>query len=398
MSGGLRRLARLLAAAAGAALLALLVIRVSATNALLQLGPEMAAMLAPRHSGVLLGRAHRELRVAGDPSEAAERDALTAFDSAPLSEVPLLVAARRAIARGDGAAADRLLAAALRRNPRSRPALLLALDRQVRAGRSAEAAQTMAVLARLFSEAGQLLVSELARMAADPATRAAVRHAMASDPRLRADVLEALARRGDDAAIFALAGPSAGAEPPRWHGLLVEALVDRGDTARAYQVWRRLAGVGEGAPAAGIYDPGFAGRPGPPPFNWAFETSGDGFAEPSAGALEAEYFGRRDVTLASQLLLLPPGRYQLAFEAEGQAEGQDGRLAWTIACKADGREIGSVPIAGVDFTPGRIAGSFVVPASGCPAQWLRLAGAAAEFPKPQQVRIRGLTLTRRGAP
>jgi hypothetical protein len=67
-----------------------------------------------------------------------------------------------------------------------------------------------------------------------------------------------------------------------------------------------------------------------------------------------------------------------------------------ISCHPSGRPIGEVPITGVDYTPKTISGSFTVPASGCPAQWLRLVGKASEFPKEQQVTIRALRLEKAG--
>jgi hypothetical protein len=396
VSAGLLRIARLLLALAAAFLLGLLVIRVSATNALMEMGPESGAMLSPDHSGVLISRAYQELRRAGVPSAETTQGALEGFDSAPLSEVPLLIAAREALARDEGERADRLLAVALRRNPRSRPGLLLQLDRHVRAGREREAAALMPVLARLFSVSGPLLVSELARMAADPENRPTIRRAMETDPNLRTDLLETLARRGADPDLIVdLAGPpAAGEDPPPWHGLLVEAFVERGEIGRALEIWQRLAGVERDG---GVYDPGFAGLPGPAPFNWAFETSGDGFAEPAANGLQAEYYGRNDATLASQLLALSPGRYSITFEVEGQAEGADGRLSWTVTCRTGPGGL-EVPITGVDYAPRRISGSFVVPADGCASQWLRLVGQAAEFPKTQQVVIRDLRIAPEGRP
>jgi hypothetical protein len=41
--------------------------------------------------------------------------------------------------------------------------------------------------------------------------------------------------------------------------------------------------------------------------------------------------------------------------------------------------------------------SFTVPAQGCRAQWLRLAGVAAEFPNEQSVTIRNIKLAKDGS-
>lgn len=397
---GRRRLGRIALAAAGAALLGLLVVRISAADALFEADPAWALGLAPNHPETRLHLAHDQLRVAGAVAPETELAALEAFERAPLSEVPLLVAARRALDAGDGEAADRLLAAALRRNPRSRYGLLLQLDRDVRDGRSAEAAGRMVALARLFSDAGGFLVAELARMAGNPESRPAVARVMAADPEVRLNLLEQLARTAEDPeTVLALAAATGRDDPaqgtPRWQRRLLDTLVARGDAPTAMRIWRRLVGIGEGAPV-GLYDGDFAGLPGPPPFNWDLATGADGYAERAADGLEVEYQARNPARLASQLIVLPPGRYELAFEAEGQAEGDAGRLAWTIACHPGERAIASVPIAGVGYTPRRIAGAFSVPATGCSAQWLRLEGMSAEFPKPQQATIRRLRIARSG--
>lgn len=400
-SGGTSHLVTILATCVAAILLVVLVIRFSAVNALMQAGPGAADLLAPNHSEAVLDRVMDQVRLTGNPAPEVENEAMQAFDKVPLSEVPFVIRARQALARGDGAAADRLLETALRRNPRSRFALLLQLDRDVREGRSRQAAANMATLTRLFSDVGDFLIAELARMAIVPETRTAVSRVMESDPQIRERVLEQLAQRGaDPATILQLAGAQARGptptETPRWLGLMLDGMVARGEAAEARSIWLRMAGADAASQADNIYDSGFAGLPGPPPFNWDLEMSADGFAERGAGELETEYYGRREARLASQLILLAPGRYRLSFEALGQAEGDAGRLAWTVTCHPGDNRLVEVAIADVDFTPKRFSGEFTVPETGCASQWLRLVGTSAEFPKTQQVKIKGLQITRAG--
>jgi hypothetical protein len=393
----------LLVAAAGALLLAWLVLRVSAANALMEDGPQAAAAWAPNHPEVQLDLARDELQLTGDPSPETRRAAFEAFRRLPLSDVPLLIGARQAMAADQEEAADRLLAMAARRNPRSRYTLLLELDRHVARGRTAEAAETIGVLTRFFPEVGDLLVAELGRMAADPASRDAVRHVMDSDPQIRTNVLEQLARDGGDPdMILALAGPqarfSARKEAPRWQRLLLDRMVERGQLDEALRIWSRIVGVEPQARAGGVYDPGFEGLAGPPPFNWSLELSSDGLVEHAgSGGLLAQYYGRSNAVLASQLILLAPGAYQIGFDAEGEADGEQGRLAWVVECHPGGRRLVEIPITGVDFTGKRLSGSFTVPGAGCPGQWLRLVGTAAEFPEDQQVTISGLRIAQAGA-
>ncbi|WP_129793613.1 hypothetical protein [Sphingosinicella sp. CPCC 101087] len=388
----------LLLAAIGALLLGWVVVRVSAANALIESRPAAAPVGATGQAEAQLELARAELQLAGTPSEETVRSAHEAFRRLPLSDVPLLIGVRRAMDAGEDDKADRLLAMAARRNPRSRYTLLLELDQHVRRGRTAEAAETIAVLTRFFPEVGDFLVGELGRMAGDPASRGAVRKVMETDPRIRTSVLEQLAREGADPdLILALAGPqgrqAARSETPRWQRLMLDRMVERGRVDEALRVWTSLVGVDPAARAAGIYDAEFRALPGPPPFNWDLELGSDGFAErDGSGGLHVQYYGRGNAVLASQLLTLAPGTYEVGFDVEGEADGEHGQLAWTVTCHPGGGRLVAVPITGVDFASRRLSGSFTVPASGCLGQWLRLVGTAAEFPEDQQVTVTGLRI------
>jgi hypothetical protein len=388
----------ILSAVAGALVLIWLAVQVSAANALLEGTGEAAPAWAADSAYLRLDQAGDELQLSGDPTDETVRAALAAFRRAPLSDVPLLIGARQALAAGRDAQADRLIEMAARRNPRSRYTLLLELDRNIRRGRTAEAAETMGVLTRFFPEVGDFLVAELARMAADPASRAAVRHVMETDPQLRTAVLEQLARDGGDPdVVIALAGPqarlAARADAPRWQRLLLDGLVGRGQPGEALRIWSRLVGPEAPVRVGGIYDPDFAGLPGPPPFNWSLAAGADGFAERAGGGgLYAQFFGRGDAELASQLILLEPGSYRLVFKVAGEADGEHGLLAWTVACHPGGQRLVAIPIPEVDFAARQLVADFRVPQSGCASQWLRLVGTAAEFPEDQQITITDLRI------
>lgn len=369
------RKSRLVAGALGAVVVVWLVFRVSVANALFDSRSNAAPALAPKHPEAALAAARL-----GQPG--------SGLSEAPLAEEPFLLAARRAIQAGDTEGAKALLDEALRRNPRSREGLLLRLDQQLRRNQVSDAAVTIAVLSRLLPDSGPFLIGELARLARDPDVRGALDGVLETDAGMRTELLEALARQGADPdAIFSLAGPVARAAPgatPRWQTIMLDELVSRGQATRARQVWNRLAGL-ERTPS-GVYDAEFAGLPGPQPFNWRFEASPAGFAEPSAGgALFVEFYGREDAVLGEQLLSLPPGEYRISFDAEGDADGEGGRLAWTVTCQANRRALASVPVAGLESSR-TFSATFSVP-DGCPAQWLRLTGKFGEFPEDQRMTV-----------
>jgi hypothetical protein len=387
----------LLLAAAFVLLILWLVIRVSIANALLGFRPELAAALSPDHPLAVLALVGNDQQAA--TSSARADAAYGLLERTPLAEEPLLLAARIADQRGETERAVRLLDEVIHRNPRSRTGHLLRLDQQLRQNRVEDATVTIAVLSRLLPASQRLLIEELARMADDPVARGAIARVIETDHRTRTYLLEALARQGADPdTIFSLAGPlepSAPGDAPRWHTQMLDELVARGQVAQARQAWSRLAGVEH--PGHQVYDPDFAGLPGPPPFNWHFHATSEGFAELARGAsgLYVEYYGRRDADLGGQLLTLPPGGYRLSFYAEGSADGEGGRIAWTVTCHPDGSTLTRMPITDVKLSSERFSGTFAVPAS-CPAQWLRLTGTSGEFSKDQRVTIKEFRIAGRG--
>ena len=314
----------------------------------------------------------------------------------PLASEPYLFLAMRALEQRDLARAERLLTEARRRNPRQRLVRLALLGTYLQTNRIPEASNEIAVLVRLVPRTSQLLVPELARLAAQRETADAVVAAVGSDP-LMAHVLAQLARQNADPDhLLRLARRQPrGSDDTGWQGIMLDGLVRQGQVRRAQQLWQRLVGV-SGA-AALLYDPRFEGRPGPMPFNWTLSSSGPGVAESApGGALDVEYFGRESAPLASQLLALAPGRYRLAMRVEGDAKGDGSRIEWQVACAPSGPPLGTTVLRDVSYNPRDLSLEFTVPASGCQGQWLRLQGVAAEFPATQSARISELSLRRAG--
>ncbi len=129
----------------------------------------------------------------------------------------------------------------------------------------------------------------------------------------------------------------------------------------------------------------------PAPFNWTLTSSTLGLAERQAGGrLHIVYYGQEDGTLATQLLLLKPGRYRLAMQISGETP-HAGSLSWNLAC-ADSK----APLFSLALNdPRRAAGgvTFEVPA-GCVAQNFVLAATSPDIPQQADVTISGLRLTR----
>ena len=394
--------ARLLVVAAGSILLAWLVVRTSAVDALIRRNPMAAAIVAPDNSRVKIALAMVEFRLnGGRVTEAGREGAFSALARSPLAEDPFMLAGIDALARGDEEKGEALLAETRRRDPRSRTARLILLDRYLRTSRTSEAGVEIAVLNRLIAQAAEVLVPELARMISDPRTGGALIGLLRDDPDMRDAVLGKLASGGADPDLILRVARSTGAggrsgPAPAWQPAMLSKMVEKGDVERAHLLWRGFSGANEADPAT-PYDGNFRGLPGPAPFNWQLLSSPAGVAERTqAQSLDVEYYGRERAALASQLLMLKPGRYRLSFRAEGDATGEGSRLAWLVSCAGGaGAQLLEAPLQRVGSTPKVIAAAFTVPA-GCPAQWLRLTGIPDEFPTGQSATIADLRIKPEG--
>jgi hypothetical protein len=364
--------------------------------------PAAAARFAPGDPRLPMAQAMLEFRQkAGAVTPATSRRAVEALGDVPLAEEPFLLAGLSALVAEKPAEAAPLLSEARRRNPRSRVARLLLLDRHLRTGNVDAAAEELAALGRLIPEARRVLVPELAKLASRPDSAAAVAAVLRRDPEMRPNVLEHLA--SSDASpdvVLRLAEQSGGVprgETSEWQRRLLQRLVERNDLRRARTLWARFAGAEGAGAGGGLYDPRFQRLPGPPPFNWAFSGTGAGVAEPTRSqALQVEYYGRAEVELASQLLMLAPGRYRLAFRAAGNTPGQSSAVSWRVSCHPGGSELAALPIHKLSYTPAVRTGDFTVPAN-CQAQWLRLTGTPSEFPAAHSITISDLQIRPAGA-
>jgi hypothetical protein len=382
---------------------AILVVRTAFVYQLAMAAPGVAAQIAPHHPRVVSGRVQAELAgglgLVGAPTAQAARDALR---RAPMMEEPLLLAGIDAMQAGDNSRAAQLLAKVLERDPRSELTRLLMLEVDLRNGDVNRAVSDMAILGRLLTNFTAIFVPELARLARDPGTVRTLAATLRSDPEMLAEVLRNLASSGADPRLVldlakALPPGPAGPNTAEWREPLLRALVERGQFSDARMLWAAFAAVDSRSGEYGIYDGAFRGLPGLPPFNWSLAAGEYGAAErDKAGGIQVEYYGRDPGQLAEQLLVLPPGRYRLAFRAEGDVNDVQHRLFWKVQCSGkDGALLVQIPIANLTYDGRTIAADFAVPA-GCPGQWLRLVGQPTEFPKIENVTIREIRIQRHG--
>lgn len=209
-------------------------------------------------------------------------------------------------------------------------------------------------------------------------------------PRLEALLLDVLAADARDGrlALYLWSGRSDEGSR-RWQERLIRSLVSAGSFAEAGSAWSRFSG----GLAAGQADPEFqSGRLAP--FGWTFSSDSAGIAEAQGqGRLHLLYYGRSDKVLASQLLMLRPGRYRLSMQVT-EAAPTTGSLGWSVRCVPSSAEAASLPLGRV--RSGALATAFVVPAAGCGAQWLELKGTAPEFAEQAEATIAKFRLAREG--
>lgn len=380
--------ARLAAAAALSLLAGWWVVKTSAVEGLVRRNPAAAAAVAPRHPVPRLALATEGVELGmGRVDPAQQRRAADALAAAPLAAEPFLLAGLAAFAGGRDAEAQALLEEARRRNPRLRETRLFLLERYLRDGRVEEAGIELGALRRLVPGVVQALAPQLAALVRDERSGAQLIRLLGRDPPVRQAVLGQLAASGADPDLIlriARASPMAASpEGLPWQIQLLHALVQRGDLARALRLWRDFAGLPAEPGSKAVHDGRFEGLPGAAPFNWALNSGSAGTAERiPAPALQVEYYGRETVDLAQQLMVLAPGRYRLQFRAEGNAKGDDSRLAWRIFCAGSASPLAEFVLRDVAAAPRTMGGEFTVPA-GCAGQSLRLSGIAGEFPGTQ---------------
>ncbi len=396
------RIAALLVTLPAGAFLGWQIVKAGVAQAWASANPPAVAQVAPEHPSARIGLAMLEFRLRGGRvSPQARAAAVDALGDHPLAEEPFLISGVTALAEGDIKRGEALLLEAKRRNPRSRMARLLLLDRFLRTNRPAEAAVELGTLTVLVPRTGEVLIPQLANMVTDPKTAGTLKAALQNNPGLLNAVLSRLASTGTSADTILALAASGGPTPPgvdtSWQAVLVNRLAEGGDIARAYRLWREFGKVSAPAEGKGLYDPGFQGLPGSAPFNWRLVANAEGVAEAAAGGgLQAAFYGRSDVELAAQLLMLKPGRYRIRFRAEGDAKGESSRMTWTLSCHGSKAVLVQLPLVNITYAPRQLAAAFTVPASACQAQWLRLNGAAAEFPAEQTATIRDLQIVPEG--
>ena len=356
--------------------------------------PGLSTRLWTAHPTVLRADAMRGVAEAGiavGPPSAGTTAALDRIAREdPLSADPFLVQAALAVRKLDYRRAEALLVEARRREPRSPATRFLLADLYLRSGRPIPAMNEMAVLNRFVPASAAGLAPALAAYASDRRTLPQIKNILRTYPELEDPLLSQLSTDSRNAgAVLALASPKrpgALAAPP-WQAQLLGQLVANGQYRRAHEVWARFAGVED--QRSGLFNPTFDKSSAPPPFNWELSQGSGGVADAQSGGLNLLYFGREDLSLAQQILLLAPGSYSLSMTVSGRFAGN--RIAWVATCLPANR-----PVLNLALTKaGAVVGKFSVDTS-CASIRLALNAEGTEFPERSEFRVEQLQLAKAG--
>lgn len=374
-------------------LLAAEVARITVAARLAPSDPLTAARIAPEIPPVLAATVMADIGAAAAAGTAPRPETLADLRQlaaiAPLRPEPFLVNAALAERAGDSARSVELLTQARLRSPRSAAARYLLADNLLRGGNVIGALREMAVVSRLLPGASVQLVPALAQYARTPGARDELAAVVRANPLLKRPLLNALAADPANAELaLALAGRDLRSPDPKdkaWKSRLLQGVVARRDYPGAYALWRKLAGV-PGGPAPLLYNGSFRQTEAPPPFDWTYASGrGGGVAEPANGRLRVLYYGREDLVLASQLLLLKPGAYR--FQAPTSGTAAPDALSWKLTCAGSKKELMALNVGAA----GRA--TFTVP-PGCSAQRLALSGRSSDMPEDSDVLIGPIALAK----
>lgn len=175
---------------------------------------------------------------------------------------------------------------------------------------------------------------------------------------------------------------------------ILGALVNRGAHGRAYALWRSQLPANIRPARPQVNAPDFGDFPGGYPFAWTLsQDGGDGAVQADGGGIEIRYSGQRALTLASQMLVMPPGQYSLTVSGGGRPLKAAG-LEWVIRCVGDSTLLGKIDLGALSATQREARADITVPSS-CHAQTLSLIGTASLFPTESVFTVRSVNLIAR---
>ena len=375
--------------------LAALVVRNALIDAYAHSNPARGAAVWPGHPSVIMISGLNEVGAAAAAARpvnpATVRAMIATSARAPLAPEPFLVHGVEAQVAGDPARAIRSFLEARKRDPRSVAARYFLADYYLKTGQIRLGLAEIAALTRLVPRSLEEIAPQLAAFARMPGGATHAKRLLRDQPQLEPSLLNELAANPADANLaLSIWSGRVGEQDRTWQRRLVTSLVSAGRFQDARRVWGRFNPHAK--PVGALFDPKFEGS-AMPPFGWELASGAAGVAEPEGeGRLHILYYGRDNLVLASQLLLLEPGSYRLANKVSIVSPTAK-PIAWVVRCMPSSRELASFGL--IAAKRGVLTADFTIPPQGCPAQQLDLVATTPELPEQIDLTVAEVGLSRR---
>lgn len=366
------------AVAAACTVLAFFGVTSSFANVAVKADAATARALAPGN-GVITAALAQELFAAqpdADDTSLTARLAREALLQDATAVEALTVLGFQAQLRGDKEASDRYFALGTRLSRRELRPQLWAIEEAVSRGDIAGALGKYDVALRTSADAQTMLFPILANALSEAAIRRELLQIMATRPVWGQSFIAFAAAAGRDpvaAAQFFRDGRSIPLQVGESeHASLVNALFNASNFSAA---WSQYATLRAGASRNASRDPDFSlVSDARTPFDWLTtedpSLSAAILRTPDGGVLDFSVPAGASGPVASQIQMLPPGRYRLIGRSAGVEQPERSRPYWLLSCYG-GQELGRVPLPNSAQQQRVFTGTFTVPA-GCPVQTLSL--------------------------
>lgn len=268
----------------------------------------------------------------------ARRYAIKALKITPSVGTAYRILGQVAEFSGNQTRADQLYARAWGLTHRDAPLASILMEKALKQGRYDEAFQQAEIVMRRAPPMQEVIVNRIAGLASDPKAVPTLARRLAQDPDWRPAFFRELGRRGSYAEARALYDYLDGTSAPPVDEELspvLNRMIWSGQADEARAAWIRTLPAKWRPGPNEIYNPAFRNPAGHQMFDWQLSNGPNGRARlPEAGegaGLYVQLQGLQGDELASQLLVLAPGRYALSSRAH-LADGEGLDLQWRLTC------------------------------------------------------------------
>ena len=315
---------------------------------------------------------------------ALRAEAVTAVTNEPLNPRALRLLGQLADTSQDDASALKFMTAAAHISQHENVALYWLMRKSAAAGDYKTAINYADSLLRTNPGLARIVVPVLAHFAGDKASIDSLKAVLDGDPPWRGLFFALLPESVTDARtpLNLLLALKSSPNPPTADDInrYLHLLVAHKFYDLAYYTWLQFLPLDELRNAGLLFNGSFDMAPSGAPFDWTI-TEGSGVTvdivptdKTGERALMVDFlYGRVDYHSVFELVMLPPGSYQLTGQYNGKIIGPRG-LKWRIVCaNATRTRLGeSLMIIGVTSGWKKVNFNFTVPAADCRAQYVEL--------------------------